>query len=129
MLVIMKRTITKSIIKVLCVSCILLLSGGFVISKQPALTVPSHLDIGTKFDAYGYLSFKEEKTRLDNLAIQLRSESRTDSKCFIAVFAGRGRYASQAKDRACRAKRYLIDIGGIDPKRVIAAALTNGSDE
>ena len=117
----------KSLVKAVCASAALLLSGGFALPAQTPL-IGVYPDSGRKFDEYPYLPFKEEEKRLANLVAQLRSEASAGSKAYVYVFGGSGRPANEARARACRAKHYLI-AARIDSKRVIAAAITNGSDK
>ena len=85
-------------------------------------------DSGIRFDEYGHLSFKEEAKRLDNLAGVLRRDAKLGSKGYVYVFAGKGQKANEVWSRACRAKQYLVKVNGIESKRVIAAAIMEGSD-
>src|SRR6267142_29547 len=117
-----------SLVRSVWASVALLLSGTFAVPAQTALIGP-YPDSGRKFDEYRYLPFKEEEKRLSNLAAQLRSETSTGSKGYVYVFGRSGRPANEARARACRAKHYLIKAGHIESRRVIAAAITNGSDE
>jgi hypothetical protein len=109
-----------------CASAALLLLVGLAQSAPSDLTIP-YFDSGRKFDEYPYLSFKEEEKHLSNLAAQLRSETSEGSKGYVCVFSRSDRPANEARTRACRAKHYLVDAGGIDSKRIIAMAITDDS--
>jgi hypothetical protein len=68
-------------------------------------------------DDYGDIRWKDEKARLDNFAIQLLNvESVTGYILMVAAFDG---CPGEAQARAIRAKRYLIEHGGVPWNRVI----------
>jgi len=71
-----------------------------------------------KFDEYSDLPFEDEKARLDNFAIHLR-QSEPKSVGYIIVYAGRRARVGEAKTRAERAKRYLVNVVGIASKRIV----------
>ena len=68
------------------------------------------------FDSYGGISWNLEKLHLDNFAIQLQHDS--DSIGYIIVYAGRRACVDEAKDRALRAKKYVVEIRGIQASRI-----------
>src|ERR1700752_4074315 len=68
------------------------------------------------FDTYGGISWELEKLHLDNFAIQLQHES--DSIGYIIVYAGRRACVEEAKDRALRAKKYVVETRGIQASRI-----------
>lgn len=68
-------------------------------------------------DTYHDISFEEEKSPLDNFAINL-TEDRT-KKGYIVVYAGRDGRAAAARARAERAKNYLVNERGIKARRVV----------
>jgi|ERR1700752_1735978 len=68
------------------------------------------------FDTYGGISWELEKLHLDNFAIQLQHES--DSIGYIIVYAGRRACVDEAKDRALRAKKYVVETRGIQASRI-----------
>ena len=70
----------------------------------------------TKFDEYGDLSVNEEKKRLADLALQLRSN--TNQKGFIIAYGGRRTRIGEAQARAARAKNYLVDTLNIQNERI-----------
>lgn len=70
-------------------------------------------------DKYNDLSFSEEKKRLDNLALLLQRFR--DWTGYILVYAGRGAGAAEAKERAERAKRYLVNKRGIKSGRIVVS--------
>lgn len=76
---------------------------------------------GIKFDEYGKLPFKDEKARLDNFGLNLKSEP--NEKGYIIVFAGSPSGMKTAQVRARHAINYLVNEYGVNPRQIIAAAL------
>jgi hypothetical protein len=68
------------------------------------------------FDSYGDLSWEDEKAHLDNFAIALQHDP--DSIGYIIVYAGRRACVSEAKERALRAKKYVVETRGIQTSRI-----------
>lgn len=68
------------------------------------------------FDSYGDLSWEDEKAHLDNFAIALQNDP--DSIGYIIVYAGRRSYAGESKERALRAKKYVVKTRGIKASRI-----------
>src|SRR5438046_1734355 len=68
------------------------------------------------FDSYGAISWKLEKVHLDNFAIALQHDPNLIG-CII-VYAGRRACVGEAKDRALRAKKYLVTSRGIQESRI-----------
>lgn len=68
------------------------------------------------FDSYGAISWEDEKAHLDNFAIALQHDS--DSIGYIIVYAGRRACVGESKDRALRAKKYLVETRGIQASRI-----------
>lgn len=68
------------------------------------------------FDSYGNLSWNDEKARLDNFAIALQHDPNLIG--YIIVYAGRRACVGEAKDRALRAKKYLVNTRGIQESRL-----------
>ena len=68
------------------------------------------------FDTYGGISWDLEKLHLDNFAIQLQHDS--DSIGYIIVYAGRRACVDEARDRALRAKKYVVETRGIQASRI-----------
>ncbi len=68
------------------------------------------------FDSYGDLSWEDEKAHLDNFAIALQNDP--DSIGYIIVYAGRRSCVGEAKDRALRAKKYLVQTRAIEASRI-----------
>ena len=68
------------------------------------------------FDSYGALSWKDEKAHLDNFAIALQHDP--DSIGYIMVYAGRQSCVGEAKNRALRAKNYLVQTRAVEASRI-----------
>jgi hypothetical protein len=68
-------------------------------------------------DQYGAISFRNEQARLDNFAIALQSEA--GAKGYIMAYDGRRARAGEARRRANRAKRYLVNTRGLEAERII----------
>jgi hypothetical protein len=69
------------------------------------------------FEDYGRIPFNDEKPRLDNFAIQLQHDPAL--KGYIVVYARCCARQDEAKRRARRAKKYLVNVRGIAPTRVM----------
>lgn len=70
-----------------------------------------------KIDVYFDIPFEKEKGRLDYLALQLQNTP--DMQGFIIVYARRRARAGEAKARAERAKKYLVNERGIESRRIL----------
>ena len=70
-----------------------------------------------KFDYYGQISMGDEKARLDNLLMVLQQNP--DLVGHIVVYAGRRSRAGLAKERAMRARNFLIENREIEPERLL----------
>jgi hypothetical protein len=68
------------------------------------------------FDSYGALSWEAEKARLDNFAATLQHNP--ESIGYIVVYAGRRACVGEAKDRALRANKYVVETRGIQASRI-----------
>lgn len=68
------------------------------------------------FDSYGDLSWKDEKARLDNFAFALQNDP--DLIGYIMVYAGRQSCVGEAKNRALRAKKYLVQTRAVEASRI-----------
>ena len=68
------------------------------------------------FDSYGAISWEDEKAHLDNFAIALQQDP--DSIGYIIVYAGHRACVGEAKDRALRAKKYVVTTRGIQESRI-----------
>lgn len=94
-------------------ACIALVSvASFTKTKHGSLTSAAN----QWFDSYGDLSWEDEKAHLDNYAIALQEDSNLIGN--IIVYAGRRSCANEAKNRALRAKKYLVETRGIQESRV-----------
>jgi len=68
------------------------------------------------FDSYGDLSWEDEKAHLDNFAVALQHDH--DTVGYIIVYAGRRACVGEAKDRALRVKKYLVETRGVQASRI-----------
>ena len=67
-----------------------------------------------EFDVCCSCSFDDQKARLDNLGIELQNDPTTTS--YIIAYAGRTSAVGQAERLLTRAKDYLVQKRGIDPR-------------
>jgi hypothetical protein len=94
-------------------SCILLFDIiGFAGTDRPFLT-PA---VDQWFDSYGDLSWEDERAHLDNFAVALQHDAHAIG--YIIVYAGRVACVRDARDRALRAKKYLVTTHGIEANRI-----------
>jgi hypothetical protein len=70
------------------------------------------------FDQYSNLNFSDETARLDNFAIQLQVEP--EFVGYIVTHANKRVSPNEARNRARRAKQYVVNRRGIKAKRVVA---------
>ena len=70
-----------------------------------------------KFDEYGNIGWRDERARLDNLAVEARNDP-TAVACLIC-YGGRRAHEGEARRRCTRAARYLKTTGGIEASRVV----------
>ena len=68
------------------------------------------------YDSYGAIPWADEKAHLDNFAFTLRRDP--DTIGYITVYAGRRACVGEAKDRALRAKKYVVESRGIQASRI-----------
>jgi hypothetical protein len=68
-----------------------------------------------KFDEYYDIARNDEKARLDNYAIELQNEPR--SQGYIIIYPSRRAKPNEAQARAKRVSDYLVTARGIDPSR------------
>jgi hypothetical protein len=68
------------------------------------------------FDRYGAITWDDEMARLDNFAIQLQNVP--NSTGFIVMVDADGGCPGEAKVRAVRAKRYIVEHRGVPWNRV-----------
>jgi hypothetical protein len=106
----MKMNLIKIALASACVVVISLL--GLARTSHRLLTAMSD----QWFDSYGNISWENEKARLDNFAIALQQDSNLTGN--IVIYAGKRSCANEAKDRALRAKKYVVETRGIHESRV-----------
>lgn len=68
-------------------------------------------------ETYRDITFEDEKSRLDNLAIELQSDATV--KAYILLYAGRHSRVEDTRVRGERAKEYLTTKRGIEPGRIV----------
>jgi len=68
-------------------------------------------------DSYGDIAWEDEKARLDNFAIHLLESPEYTG--YIFVYAGRRACPGEAQARAVRAKKYVVEVRGVDASRVV----------
>jgi hypothetical protein len=71
----------------------------------------------TRFDEIGEISRDDEKARLDNFAIELQNNPGTQG--YIIAYGGRRSRYGNGRQRAERAREYLVATRGIDSSRII----------
>ena len=76
-------------------------------TKEQPNTCPTGICDPIVFDEYTNIPFKEEKARLDNLAIQLQLDPNYIG--YFLVYAGQRSCIGEAQARAVRAKNYLVN--------------------
>jgi hypothetical protein len=106
----MKMNLIKIALASVCVVVISLL--GLARTSHRLLTATSD----QWFDSYGNISWENEKARLDNFAVALQQDSNLTGN--IVIYAGKRSCANEAKDRALRAKKYVVETRGIHESRV-----------
>jgi hypothetical protein len=90
-------------------------------AKNSDESINDGLTTSQKFDEYSSISFAQEKERLDQFAIALVEQQRRESgtRGYVIAYAGRRARVDEAKARAERAKRYLINERGIKAGHII----------
>lgn len=86
--------------------CIILVWAGHSFAQNPP-----------KFDEFGDVNCEDEMARLDNLAVQLQTES--GAVGHIIVYGGRFGRRGEARARASRIKTYLVKTRGVDVSRIL----------
>jgi hypothetical protein len=73
-----------------------------------------------KFDEYSDISWRDERARLDNVALVFQSalQRYPDAIIYLSVYGGRRGCAGEAQARAARAKDYLVNKREIQANRV-----------
>ena len=94
-----------------------MLAATFVLFVITGLTYTNPVPRpSSPFDQYGYIDWEDEKARLDNFAIQLTQEWKGVGA--ILVFDKPGGCPGEAKARAIRAKRYIVEHRRVPWNRV-----------
>ena len=95
---------------VLCITVIGLLAGGTPSQE------PRPVDGSPRWSEHGNVRWRDERLLLDNLASQFR-KSRNQLIYFL-VYAGAGSCKDEARLRALRAKKYLVQHHSIPPRSI-----------
>ena len=106
----MKMKVIQLALTGMCVTLLSVASFSKTTSRWPTSVADQW------FDSYRNISWEDEKAHLDNFAIALQQDSNLIGN--IIVYAGRRSCANEAKDRAVRAKKYLVKMRGIQESRV-----------
>lgn len=69
------------------------------------------------FDSYGLISWADEQARLDNFSIQVLNEP--DAIGYIFVYDGANVCADEARARAIRARKYVVEYRKVPWNRVM----------
>ena len=98
----------------------IVLTSGIALVSLAGFTKTNHGWLSSTadqwFDSYGDLSWEDEKAHLDNFAIALQHDPNLIGH--IIVYAGKRACANEGKDRALRAKKYMVETRGIQESRV-----------
>jgi hypothetical protein len=91
----------------------------FLITLLLSLAIsPGHGSFNRPFDEYSSdLCWEDEKPRLDNFAIALQMAPTVIGD--IIVYDGELACRGEAVARALRAKKYLVEHGGVEARRVV----------
>lgn len=88
------------------------------LSMETSVAAPAPVQQAAQlFDTYPNIRFNDEKARLDNFATAIRQEP--NSKAYIVVYGQRTCAPGEAKGRANRARRYLVNTRGVEDYRVV----------
>ncbi|MET0648593.1 MAG: hypothetical protein ABW208_18430 [Pyrinomonadaceae bacterium] len=80
-------------------------------------TLPAVIGCGRPLDTYGNIRFDDEKARLDNYAIELLNDPTAEGH--LLCYGGRKGRAGEAERRCVRAKKYLVEVRGIEASRIL----------
>ena len=95
-----------------------MLMFGKALDKQQSKPYPPQA-IGdpARFDEYSDISWRDERARLDNVALALQRVP--GAIIYLSVYGGRRGCAGEASRRAIRAKAYLVNRRRIQERRVL----------
>ncbi len=82
-----------------------------------AVTLVARAQDPRKFDQWGDLSFRDEKARLDNAAIQLRDDC--GFTIYLVIHGAKQSCVGEARARGVRAKNYLVRYRHIKPRQIV----------
>ncbi len=105
----------NTIKRVTCFSCVVVyLMLTFSVGAECKISLSL---VDQILDSYGKVSWEEEKARLDNFAAHLQENP--DDTGYIFVYAGRRACPGEAQTHAIRAKKYVVEVRGIEASRVV----------
>jgi hypothetical protein len=70
-----------------------------------------------KFGSYGAFPPKEEGSRLNAFAVELKNQP--GAEAYLLAYGGRRGHAGEALELATRSKEYLVESRGIDARRIV----------
>jgi hypothetical protein len=91
-----------------------LIAASVLANTEMVFAAPSPT---SPLDQYGTIAWENEKARLDNFAIAIQNYPKALG--YIVIFDEDGGCEGEAKARAIRAKRYVVEHRGIPWNRVI----------
>ncbi len=92
--------------------------AGVPIKSRIPSVLPSRQQSGSiKFDEYGSITAAEQRKHLDDFAIQLRAQPKTQA--YIIAYGGRQALLGEARVRALWTKRYLVKKCRIASDRIV----------
>ena len=100
----------KTVKKVFLLLVIVVMAENMVAATQGTDSV-------RKVDEYGDIALNDEKARLDNFAVELKSDQ--NAVGYLIVYGGRRSVKGIAKTRALRAKNYLVKKGRLASKQIV----------
>jgi len=92
---------------------VVFITSSLIANTSVVTTAPSP---SSPFDQYGAIRWNDEMARLDNFAIQLQNYEKSIG--FIVTVDADGGCPGEAKARAIRAKRYVVEHRGVPWNRV-----------
>jgi hypothetical protein len=102
---------------VILAKCFLCLAVVGCAGARTSEAAGSPFDFDRNFDEYGLIRWGDEQARLDNFAIQLQNEP--DSIGYIFVYDGGNVCEGEAKTRAIRARKYVVEYRHVPWNRVM----------
>jgi hypothetical protein len=85
-------------------------------ATQDPSRAPEIVDPPTKFDEWASLSFRDEKARLDNLAIHWQQSRRF--QIYVVIYAGKNSCAGESGARWARLRDWLVRKRGVPSDKI-----------